>query len=582
MNKKIVLMLIVVMFSLYISLEACTIGIASGSVTQNGKPLIWKTRDRASRPHNQVYYNTNFAINFVSVVDTTESICWMGLNDQGFAILNSAAYDLMETRDNNHGYMMQHALGNFSTIQEFEDYLVSTDGDRIAWGNFAVMDSAGQVSFFEASNSQHWRYDADNTEQGWLIRTNFSESGGGDVGMDRFLRSEAIITELVEENELSAQELFEHNLRDLSDPNSVEIEIPYEAHSHQDGLYGFFDTRNSITDHSSVSGVVIQGVNPGEDTRLSVMYTALGNPLFTPAVPVFPISQPSSYLYDESGHALFNNKSLEIKADLYSTSTTYLLDTFGLESEANDLLDDIIELENDVFEHTSEVIEQLSGTEFSDSELIDFQEGIYSEVYDEYLTFEIDTTPIPDFSVFSMEDFYSGIAVVFRNDTSHNPTLFEWDFNNDAITDAFSANPAWNFPGTGTYPITLKVMKNGIEYTITKQIYLESSVSVEEGLEEQSYLKIKALQNPFIRSSNSKQNMQISFSLAKESELTVDVYDVKGRKVKNLTSQRYNPGIHQISWNLKNKSGQPSPSGVYLFKFKTDFGTTYQRTVIYK
>jgi len=581
MNNKIVLTLVIGIISLFMVVDACTIGIASGSVTENGKPLIWKTRDRASRPHNQVYYNTNFEINFVSVVDTTETICWMGLNDQGFAVLNSAAYDLDETRDNNHGYMMQHALGNFSTIQEFENYLIATNGDREAWGNFAVMDSAGKVSLFEVSNSQYWRYDADNSQNGWLVRTNFSESGGGDVGLDRYLRSEDIISELVENHELSAKSLFEYNLRDLSDPESNEVEIPFEGHSQNNGLYGFFDTRNSITDKSSVSGVVMQGVNPGEDPRLSVMYTALGNPLFTPAVPVFPIGQPSSFLYNENGHALFNTKSLEFKEIFYSSSTSYLLDTFCLASENNDFLNEILELEEDVFEDTEELIEQFNLIDFSDSDLIEFQEDIYAQVYSEYHALEIDTSPQPDFSIASTQDYYSGITVQFRNDTIHNPPLYEWDFNNDGTTDSEMMNPSWNFPEAGFYNITLKTIKDGNVYSTSKQIYLEPIVSAEEELESETYLEIKPMQNPFIRNSDSKQNFQIKFSVAKESIVRIEVYNVKGEKIKNLANKHYLPGSYKVDWNLKNGAGKRSSSGIYIFSFSTDYSTQFKRSVIY-
>jgi len=581
MNKLKLLTLIVVIFSLYIALDACTIGIASGSVTQNGKPLIWKTRDRASKPHNQVYYNTDFEHNFVSVVDSTETISWMGVNEEGFAILNSAAYDLIEERDNNHGYMMQYALGEFTSVQEFEDYLISTNGDRTAWGNFAVLDRTGEVAFFEVSNSQYMRFDADDSTTGWLVRTNFSVSGSGDVGLDRYLRSVDIISELADEDELSAQNLFKYNLRDLSDPNSNEIEIPFEGQSQLGRPYGFFDTRNSISDHSSVSGVVFQGVNFDEDPKLSVMYTALGNPLFTPAVPVFPIAQPSSYLYNENGHADFNTKSLELKEIFYSSSTSYLIDTFCLESEDNNFLNEIIALEENVFEETEELINQLSETGFTDSDLSDFQEEIYSDVYDDYQALEIDTAPKSDFSILYTAEYDPVISVQFSNDSTHNPPQFEWDFNNDGTTDSYSINPSWNFPEAGSYIITLKSIKDGVEYTTSKEIVIESSVSVEEGLESQPYLEIESMQNPFIRNSSSKQNFQISFSVAKESEVKIDIYNIKGEKVKNLANKRYTPGNYQVNWNLKNRFGKRSSSGIYIFSFSTDYGTKFRRSVIY-
>jgi hypothetical protein len=38
--------------------EDCTIGVASGKATPDGRPMIWKTRDTSAKD-NEVYYNTN-------------------------------------------------------------------------------------------------------------------------------------------------------------------------------------------------------------------------------------------------------------------------------------------------------------------------------------------------------------------------------------------------------------------------------------------------------------------------------------------------------------------------------------------
>ena len=74
--------------------EGCTIGVAAGSATSDGRPLVWKTRD-GSRYDDEVIYITSEKYKFITVINAgqTES-AWMGVNEKGFAILDSDVYDL--------------------------------------------------------------------------------------------------------------------------------------------------------------------------------------------------------------------------------------------------------------------------------------------------------------------------------------------------------------------------------------------------------------------------------------------------------------------------------------------------------
>lgn len=578
-NKYFILISFALIF--YTALDACTIGIASADITVSGKPMIWKTRDRIARPHNQVYYNTNQTHSFVSVVDTIETYSWMGVNEEGFAILNSASNDLQEARDFGNGALMEYALGNFATVAEFEQYLVETNGNRLTWANFAVLDRTGEVAIFETSNTNFWKFDANESDYGWLVRTNFSVNGGGQLGLNRYYRTQDIISELVDQDQLSAKNIFRHNLRDLSDELSVEIEIPFEGHDSFGKPYGFFDTRSSISSYSSVSGAVIQGVDPDQNPKLSVMFTALGNPLFTPAVPVFPIGQPSTYLYNPNGLATFNEKSLEFKESLFPTPIAYLIDTFSLDSEYNNFLEDLLDIEENIFEDTQELIEQLSEDDFADTEIYNFQEEVYSLVYDSYQSLNINTDPVPNFSIISATSYDGGISVQFSNDTTHNPLHYQWDFNNDGTTDAFTSNPTWIFPEEGNYTITLKALVDGEEFVVIKTVNIIVNVSAEDDLGPQGYIEIENIQNPYYRYSGSKQNFRISFSINRETDLLIDIYNIKGEKVKRLINNRYVPGEYLVKWDLNNRAGKPSSSGIYIFAFSTDCCTEYRRSVIY-
>ena len=82
------------------NLSACTIGAASGRATADGRPMIWKTRDTI-RKNNEVFYNDQYKYKFIGVVNAEESdpAIWQGVNEKGFAILNSQSSDLKKFKE---------------------------------------------------------------------------------------------------------------------------------------------------------------------------------------------------------------------------------------------------------------------------------------------------------------------------------------------------------------------------------------------------------------------------------------------------------------------------------------------------
>lgn len=56
---------------------------------------------------------------------------------------------------------------------------------------------------------------------------------------------------------------------------------------------------------------------------------------------------------------------------------------------------------------------------------------------------------------------------------------FSWDFNNDGVFDSNLANPVYNFPSTGTYPITLRVDDGTSTTTIVKDIFIDPNFGIQ-------------------------------------------------------------------------------------------------------
>lgn len=78
--------------------EACTSAIVSGRLTANGRPLLWKNRDTGDQNNRVERIKAHDGLyEFVALFDardTKDSAAWLGFNECGFAIMNTASYNL--------------------------------------------------------------------------------------------------------------------------------------------------------------------------------------------------------------------------------------------------------------------------------------------------------------------------------------------------------------------------------------------------------------------------------------------------------------------------------------------------------
>ncbi len=64
---------------------------------------------------------------------------------------------------------------------------------------------------------------------------------------------------------------------------------------------------------------------------------------------------------------------------------------------------------------------------------------------------------------------------------------------------------------------------------------------------------------------------RISFTLEQPSTVTVKVYDLGGRLVRNLVESRtLFPGANVVEWNGRDRDGKPCSSGLYIVLLQTD------------
>jgi flagellar hook assembly protein FlgD len=59
----------------------------------------------------------------------------------------------------------------------------------------------------------------------------------------------------------------------------------------------------------------------------------------------------------------------------------------------------------------------------------------------------------------------------------------------------------------------------------------------------------------------------ISYLLAENSSVRLEIYDVAGRKVRSLVDESRSAGYHNVVWNGRDQNGSQVSSGVYLYRF---------------
>lgn len=279
--------------------SACTSGIFSASITRDGRPLLWKHRD-TSAVDNKVEFipASEGALAYVALFNASDKECkeaWTGFNSAGFAIMNTASYnlkddDVPEKEMDREGLLMTLALQHCRTISDFASLLDSLPRPLGVEANFGVIDASGEGAFFETNNHSYICHLLSDSPTGALIRTNYSHSGRPEEGFG-YIR---------EEN-------AKHLLSDSIAAGSVSPEYLTErvSRSFYHSLHGrdFLDRdcltvtkwaidQDFIPRYKSSAVVVIEGCIPGEMEenadagRDYVMWTGLGYP---PCSDIYPV-----------------------------------------------------------------------------------------------------------------------------------------------------------------------------------------------------------------------------------------------------------------------------------------------------
>jgi hypothetical protein len=74
----------------------------------------------------------------------------------------------------------------------------------------------------------------------------------------------------------------------------------------------------------------------------------------------------------------------------------------------------------------------------------------------------------------------------------------------------------------------------------------------------------------------------IRFDLAKDSDVTLQIFNLKGQLVKTLVQEKISIGVHTVEWNGDDNADRSVASGVYLYKLQADTHLSVKKCILLK
>lgn len=335
------MMLLTALILLGLPAGACTIAIVSGKHTPDGRPILWKHRDTGVLDNKVIFFDGGKyqAAGLINSDDESPQRVWIGFNEAGFAIMNSASYNLIEedTIQMPHmtGHMMRDALLSVATVDEFEQFLRDHPRPMGVETNYGVIDAQGNAAFFETDNFSFTRIDVDDPSvapHGYIVRTNFSFTGmpNEGAGYIRFQSAEHLFYRASAKGTLSIPYIMENMATSVWNSYSGQ-DARHAIHlSEMESKFMYF--QDCINRYSSSSSVAIQGVQAGQSPALTTMWSMVGFPLGSVVIPTWispDLTMPSLITAPAMENAPICDWALELKKVMVPSrrgSTKYYID----------------------------------------------------------------------------------------------------------------------------------------------------------------------------------------------------------------------------------------------------------------
>jgi hypothetical protein len=284
--------------------EACTSMIVSSKASATGRPLLWKNRDTSAENNVIVKHErTDSTLAYIALYNAEDTLyrdAWIGFNEVGFAIMNTASYNLAPdtaTYKDREGEVMSKALQYCHNIADFEALLTNYRRPMGVQANFGAIDAQNNGAYFETDDYKFTKYDIADSENGVLIRTNYSDSGEYETGYGyiRYNNATTLLKNKIDNQSISPYDLtdflscsFYHSLFDTDFANDYNERWVID--------------QDFIPRNTSTASIVIEGISEGESPKLTIMWTELGYPPCSHVEPVMIDSVPEQLQPQAKSH----------------------------------------------------------------------------------------------------------------------------------------------------------------------------------------------------------------------------------------------------------------------------------------
>ncbi|MCK5857429.1 MAG: hypothetical protein KAG64_08060 [Bacteroidales bacterium] len=414
MNFKNILIILFAIIAFSLQTQACTVAVISGKYTKDGRPLLWKNRDTWAI-NNQIMYFDDGKYDYMGLVNSKDpkgKSVWIGQNSKGFAIMNSASYNLNigdTTRLSGlEGKMIKEALATCATIEDFEKYLDQFPRPTRLEANFGVIDAQGGAAMYEVNNKGYVKFDANDPKVapfGYIIRANYSYMGSfgpESSGYIRFNTANELFYNAMATNSFDAQFIMQDVSRSLNHSlTKANLYIDYADVADNTPTYTFL--HDFIPRRSSASSCVIQGVKKGESPEFSTLWSIVGFPLTSIAIPTW-VKGENDFpdvlkLSDEYNDSPVCYAALELKKEVFPirwgkyASKYYININVLVNKDKTGIRQKILPYENKLFDFTNSTLDQWRQGALKRADLKLFYDEINKGVIEMFSNeFQIDLT----------------------------------------------------------------------------------------------------------------------------------------------------------------------------------------------
>lgn len=353
---------------------ACTSFIVSGKATKDGRPFIFKNRDTGDQ-NNVVVDVQGERYRYIGLAaswDKKPVEIWGGHNKAGFAIINTAAYNMngCEGRDtDNDGKLMRRALEVCRTLADFEHLLDTLSRPLDLNSNFGVLDSEGGCAYCETGNYSYVKFDANDPQEapdGYLVRTNHGMTGCRDIdrGVERYMAISDFMAEAHRKGNFDCEFLIANVPRYLT--HGLTKQNLYDQLPKDENDTRFVHFLEFIPRYITSSALLVQGVKPGETSSRTISWTNIGWPCASVAIPLVleeDVPLPFIVQRGENDKSWLCNKSIEQKKKVFSLKRGNVRDYIDLSKLVNaagtGIVQRIMPLEREVFSHARETLKKV-------------------------------------------------------------------------------------------------------------------------------------------------------------------------------------------------------------------------------